>query len=32
MVDFTVRQWDISAKILTLKQDISILQNKVSET
>mgnify|MGYP002632127541 FL=1 len=32
MVDFTVRQWDISAKILTLKQDIGILLNKVSET
>jgi protein-arginine kinase activator protein McsA len=32
MVDFTVRQWDISAKILTLKQDIEILLNKISET
>jgi hypothetical protein len=31
MIDFTVRQWDISSKIQSLKSDISLLQNKISE-
>ena len=32
IIDFTVRQWDITSKIKDLKSDIEILENKVSET
>jgi len=32
MIDFTVRQWDISSKIQDLKSDISLLENKIAET
>ena len=32
MIDFTVRQWDISSKIQNLNSDIRLLENKIAET
>ena len=32
MIDFTVRQWDISEKIKALNSDIRILQSKIEDT
>lgn len=32
MIDFTIRQRDISVKIQSLNSDIEILENKITET
>lgn len=32
IIDFTVRQWDLSEKVMALHSDIDILSNKIEET